>query len=103
MQRLFQLGRVELANCRSRVHRKEVGDVVTERAIVRVLLDRHDLDAVVAELTNPRQHLVLEVGVAVDTRLLAAHAHMALIDAQRTWPAQAGTGTQRQCEATSCS
>lgn len=70
------------------MYRKEVGDVVTERAVVCVLLDRHDLDTVVAETADARQHLVLEVRVAVDARLLAAHAHVALVDAQGTWPAQ---------------
>ena len=35
--------------------REEVADVVAERSVVRVLLDRHELDGVVAELRDARQ------------------------------------------------
>mmetsp|Transcript_12422 Transcript_12422/g.37369 ORF Transcript_12422/g.37369 Transcript_12422/m.37369 type:complete len:439 (-) Transcript_12422:393-1709(-) len=69
--------------------RKEVGDVVAEGTVVGVLLHRHDLDGVVAQRPDARQHVVLEVRVAVDLGLLAAHTHVALVDAQRTWPVRA--------------
>mmetsp|Transcript_38602 Transcript_38602/g.114640 ORF Transcript_38602/g.114640 Transcript_38602/m.114640 type:complete len:500 (+) Transcript_38602:1140-2639(+) len=60
---------------------KEVGHVVAERAVVRVLLDCHDLDGVVAELADARQHVPAELKVRVDLGLGARHADVALVDA----------------------
>ena len=53
-----------------------------------MLLDCHDLDGVVAELADAGQHLVLEFKVGVDLGLVAAHAHVALVDAQAPRPVQ---------------
>ena len=68
-------------------HRKEVGDMVAKGAVVGMLLHSHDLDGVVAQLANAGQHGHAEVQVAVHTRLLARHANVALVDAQRPRPA----------------
>jgi hypothetical protein len=46
-------------------------------------LHRHELDCVVAHVLDARQHVVLEVRVGGDAGLLAAHAHVRLVDAQR--------------------
>ena len=49
-------------------HRKEVGDVVAEGAVVGVLLDGHDLQRVVAQAADARQHLLGKRHVGVDLR-----------------------------------
>ena len=59
---------------------KEVGHVVSETAVVWVLLDRHDLDAVVSQISNTREYVDAEVLVGIDFLFLAGHANMALID-----------------------
>ena len=74
---------------------KEVGDMVSERAVVGVLLQRHDLYGVVAQLADARQHGHAEVQVAVHSWLLAGHADVALVDAQRPRPAQL---KQHECQ-----
>lgn len=53
-----------------------------------MLLQGHDLDGVVAQLADARQHGHAEVQVAVHTRLLTGHANVALVDTQRPRPAQ---------------
>ena len=60
--------------------------MVAERAIVSMLLDSHDLDGIVAQRADTREHVCHELPVAVHFGLLAGHAHMALVDTQRTWP-----------------
>lgn len=65
---------------------KEVGDMVSEGAVVGVLLQGHDLDGIVAQLADARQHGHAEVQVAVHARLLTGHADVALVDAQRPRP-----------------
>ena len=66
---------------------KEVGDMVSKRAVVGVLLQGHDLDGVVPQLADARQHGHAEVQVAVHAWLLTGHADVALVDAQRPRPA----------------
>ena len=67
---------------------KEIGDMVSEGAVVGVLLQGHDLDGIVAQLADARQHGHTEVQVAVHARLLTGHADVALVDAQRPRPAE---------------
>ena len=65
---------------------KEVGDMVSKGAIVGVLLQGHDLDGIVAQLADARQHGHAEVQVAVHARLLTGHANVTLVDAQHPRP-----------------
>ena len=63
--------------------RKEVGDMVSEGAVVGMLLNGHDLDGVVAQRPDPGQHLSFELQVAVDFRLLQhPNAHVMMTHAQ---------------------
>ncbi len=62
--------------------------MVSEGAIVGVLLQGHDLDGVVAQLADARQHGHAEVQVAVHAWLLTGHADVAFVDAQRSRPAR---------------
>mmetsp|Transcript_7024 Transcript_7024/g.24183 ORF Transcript_7024/g.24183 Transcript_7024/m.24183 type:complete len:388 (+) Transcript_7024:1529-2692(+) len=50
-----------------------------------MLLDGHDLDGVVAEVPDPRQHVILELEVRVHLWLLTRHADVALVDPQVAW------------------
>ena len=59
---------------------EEIRYVVSERAVVRVLLDGHDLHAVIAQFLNTRQHIATELLVRVHFLLLGTHADMALVD-----------------------
>ncbi len=75
--------------------------MVPEAAVVCVLLHRHDLDGVVAQRPDARQHVAPELQVAVDLGLGAGHAHVALVDAQRAGPggrqvAEGGEGRWRR-------
>ena len=47
---------------------KKIGDVVAEGAIVGVLLDSHDLQRIVAQAADARQHLLGKGHVGVDLR-----------------------------------
>ena len=67
---------------------KEVGDVVAVRAIVRVLLHRHNLERVVTRRDDVGQSLRAKLLVARHAHLLATHPYVALIDEQ-------GIGTLR--------
>ena len=59
---------------------EEVGDLVAEGTVVGVLLEGHDLDHVVAELRDARQHVAAEIVEGGDFLLLRAHADVALVD-----------------------
>ena len=67
----------------TRRSRKEVRYMVAERAIVRMLLDGHNLDAVVAQFGYTRQHIVLKFDIRSYALLLGSHTDMAFVDHQR--------------------
>ena len=67
----------------ARRHRERARHVVPERAVVRVLLHRHQLHGVVPQLLDARQDVVRELAVGVHLRLEAGHAHVRLVDARR--------------------
>ena len=62
---------------------KEIGDMVTERAVIGVLLYRHDLDAVVAEFGYTRQDVTAEFLVTAHFLLLRTHADVTFVDKER--------------------
>ncbi len=62
---------------------KEVTYVVAERAVVRVLLYCHYLDAVIACLDNAWKHVVLKLLVGADLLGILRHTYVALINEQR--------------------
>ena len=74
------LGRAETG-----AQRIEIGHLVAEGTIVRVLLQSHDLDRVVTELLDLRQDIPAEILERGHAFLLRAHADMAFID-QRMGP-----------------
>ena len=74
------------ARDRQWTHCKEIGDMVSKGSIVRMLLQCHDLDCVVTQLSDSGQHGHPEIQVAVHTRLLTRHTNMAFVDTQRSWP-----------------
>ena len=59
---------------------EEVGDVVAEAAIVRVLHDAHQLERVVAGLLDAGEDLLRELGVSANTFGLLRHAHVRLVN-----------------------
>ena len=63
--------------------RKEIRYMVSEGAVIRVLLDSHDLHAVITQLIDTRQHITTELLVRVHFLLFGTHADMALVDIER--------------------
>ena len=63
---------------------KEAAYVIAEGSIIRMLLDSHDLNAVVTILNDTWQHLLLELGVGSNLLSILSHSDMALIDEQRS-------------------
>ena len=61
---------------------EEVGNVVAETAVVRVLGNGHDLDAVVAILDDAREHIVLEFSVGSHLFRILSHTDVAFVDEQ---------------------
>ena len=62
---------------------KEVRYMVAEGAVIGVLLDGHDLDAVIAELVDTRQHIAAELLVGIHFLLFRRHTDMAFVDIER--------------------
>lgn len=58
--------------------------LVAERRVVRMLLDSHNLHGVVAQTHDSGKHMLTEVLVSRDARLVGRDANMRLVDAQRT-------------------
>ena len=63
---------------------KEAANVVTEGSVVRMLLDSHDLNAVVTILYDTWQHIFLEFRVGAHLLGILSHAYVALVDEQRS-------------------
>ena len=63
---------------------KEAANVVTEGSVVRMLLDSHDLNAVVTILYDTWQHVFLEFRVGAHLLGILSHAYVALVDEQRS-------------------
>ena len=62
---------------------EEIGNMVAETAVVRVLSNCHDLDAVVAVLDDAREHIVLEFCVGSHLFSILSHTDVAFVDEQR--------------------
>ena len=60
--------------------RKEIADLVAERAVVGMLHDRHDLNGVVAKLVDAGQNVFPELIEGANLALLLAHTDMALVN-----------------------
>lgn len=56
--------------------------MVAKRPIVGVLLDGHQLDAVVATFLYVRQHLISKFAVLSHSTVLCAHPNMCFVDLQ---------------------
>ena len=59
---------------------EKVRHLVAERAVVRMLLERHYLDRVVAQSLHPRQHILTELAESGDLAFLRTHPDVALVD-----------------------
>ena len=62
--------------------REEIGHMVSERTVVRVLLDSHYLDAVITQFGDTRQYVTTELLVRIDFLLLGRHTNMTFVDIQ---------------------
>ena len=62
---------------------EERAHMVTKRAVVRMLLYGHHLNAVITILDDAWQHIVLELRIGAYLLGILTHSHMALIDEQR--------------------
>lgn len=69
---------------------KEGGDLVSERSIVCVFLDGHQLNDVVSKLLDPRKNLCSELLVGSDPVLSGTNTDMGLIDTSRLGLCRAG-------------
>ena len=63
--------------------RKEIRHMVSERAIIRVLLNSHYLDAVVPRFHDARQHIDTELIISAYSLLFGGHTDMAFVNFQR--------------------
>ena len=59
--------------------------MVPKGAIVSVLLDRHQLDTVVAGVDDPGQNLVGKFAVLRDSPVHTGHTNVRLVDSQASW------------------
>ena len=57
--------------------------MVTEGAVVRMLLDSHDLHAVISEFSDTRKDVLTELFVSRDFLCISSHTDMALVDKER--------------------
>ena len=77
-QRLQFVGRAEAT-----AGSKETAYVVTETAIIGMLLYGHNLNAVVTVGCNTRKNLITELYISANLFLVLSHTNVALIDKQR--------------------
>ncbi len=59
---------------------EEGGDVVTEGAVVRMFLDGHDLDGVIACGVDAWENVACEFAVGVDAGFLTGHTDVCFVD-----------------------
>src|SRR5262249_24864568 len=62
--------------------REKAAYLVAERTVIRVLLDRHELDRVVPCPCNPRQDVLRKLAIRPDPLLLQRHSHVRLVNPQ---------------------
>ena len=75
----FQLFR----GAKARRGREETAHMIAKGAVIRVLLDGHDLDGVIPVAGHARQHFETKFLVGSGLLFLRGHANMALVDEQR--------------------
>ncbi|RHN48642.1 hypothetical protein MtrunA17_Chr7g0265951 [Medicago truncatula] len=49
---------------------KEISNMLPKASIVRMFLDSHNLDSIIAKLFNARQYIISKIGICVDFWLL---------------------------------
>ena len=84
--RLVHQGLELLGRAETRTQGKEIGHLVAEGAVIRMLLQGHDLDDVIAQGGHPGQHIAAELVETGHLPLLRRHADVALVD-ERMGPA----------------
>jgi hypothetical protein len=62
---------------------EETGYVISETSIIRMLLNSHNLDAVISFFSDTRKYLFAEFVIGPDFFLLLCHSDMAFINQQR--------------------
>ena len=71
---------LELLRCaETRAERKEIGHLIAERAVIRMLLKSHYLYRVIAQVSHLGKYITPEILKSTDTFLLSGHSDMALI------------------------
>ena len=74
----------QVVRCAVPVRRREkIGHLVTEGAVIGMLLNRHQLDGVVPQIPDAGQHVVRKLPVGTDAFLILAHADMGFVDQRR--------------------
>ena len=59
---------------------EEIGDLIPERTVIRMLLESHYLDSVIAEVLDMGQHIPSELVESRNLLLLRAHADMTFVN-----------------------
>lgn len=71
----------------SRGNTEEIGAMIAERSIVRVLYNTHDLNNLVTQLLYLRKHMLSKMVEGMNLLLDACHANMTFIDGDSfVWP-----------------
>ena len=78
VNQVLEIIRIALSRARGEV----ACDMVSEGAVVGVLLHSHQLNAVVATLLDVGKHIICKLSVLGHFAILGAHAHMRLINLQ---------------------
>ncbi len=72
---------LELLGCAETARRgEETRHMIAERPVIRMLLNRHDLNCIVAVGSDSGKDLFAELTVGADTLAVLRHAYMALVD-----------------------
>jgi len=88
VDKVFQvLGPAEPGRCR-----EEIGDLIAEGRIIRMLHHRHDLQGVVAQFFHSGQDILGKFGVSADFSLFLGHTDVALVDKQFALGSEAVVG-----------
>src|SRR5262245_9059992 len=76
---LFQF----VGSSKARRRREKTRDLITERSVVRVLLNRHQLDSIVTGIGNTRQDVLRELSVRPYMRTLLRHSNVRFVNNRR--------------------
>jgi hypothetical protein len=64
----------------ARAWSKEIGHMVTKRPVIGVLRNGHELDHIVTEARDPREHLISKLTISSHSMLLGGHANVRFVN-----------------------